>query len=468
MPPREARPSDWKWRTIIEPFRVKSVEPIGFTTLREREKLLDRAGYNLFQIPADKILIDLLTDSGTAAMSAKQWGALMRGDESYAGATSFYRFERVVRGLTGYHHVLPVHQGRAAERVLMGIICRPGAVVIANSHFDTTRANVEAAGARALDLPAPEALDSAKPAPFKGDMDLRGLEREIRAIGPKNIPLILMTVTNNSLGGQPASLENLRGVGRIAKRWGIPYFIDAARFAENAYLIKLREKGQGRRSAREIAQEMFRLADGCLMSAKKDAFANIGGFLAFNDGSLLAPARSSLILGEGFPTYGGLAGRDLEAIAQGLEEVTDEHYLSYRIRSIEYLAAGLRRAGVPIVEPPGGHAVYIDAKRFLSRLAPRLYPAQALACELYRVGGVRAVEIGSLMFGKGGKKGFTPAPMELVRLAFPRRVYTQSHVDYLIEVFSALARDRRSIRGLKILRAPAQLPHFTARLALAS
>ncbi len=465
MPPSEARPSDWKWRTIIEPFRVKSVEPIGFTTLRERERLLDRAGYNLFRLPADKILIDLLTDSGTAAMSAAQWGAVMRGDESYAGATSFHRFERVVRRLTGYRHVLPVHQGRAAERVLMGIICRPGSVVIANSHFDTTRANVEAAGARALDLPAAGALDSAKTAPFKGNMDLRALEKNIREIGPRNIPLILMTVTNNSLGGQPASLANLRGVATIARRWGLRFFLDAARFAENAYFVKTREKGQESRPAREIAREMFRLASGCLMSAKKDAFANIGGFLAFNDNALLGPARSSLILGEGFPTYGGLAGRDLEAIAQGLDEVTDEHYLSYRVRSIEYLASGLRRSGVPIVEPPGGHAVYIDAKRFLPQLPPRCYPAQALACELYRVGGVRSVEVGSLMFGKSGQEGFMPAPMELVRLAFPRRVYTQSHVDYLIEVFAALARGRRAIRGLRLLNAPAVLPHFTARLS---
>ncbi|MHB2026936.1 MAG: tryptophanase [Elusimicrobiota bacterium] len=452
------------YKTIIEPFRIKCVEPLGFTDEAEREALLRQAGYNLFNIRADKVLIDLLTDSGTSAMSAEQWSALMRGDESYAGAKSFFRFEAAVRDLTGYRHVLPAHQGRAAERILMGVIARPGKTVIANSHFDTTRANIEACGARALDLPAPGALDFESPVGFKGNMDVAALEKNIKAIGAEHIPLIIMTLTNNSLGGQPASLENLHAVSEIAQSANIPLFIDAARFAENAYFVKLREKGHERRSAREIAKEMFSCASGCLMSAKKDALVNIGGFLAMDSDAWAQKAREALILGEGFPTYGGLAGRDLEAIAQGLAEVLDERYLAYRLRSVDYLGEGLRASGIPIVEPPGGHAIYVDAKKLLPHIPPDCYPAQALACELYRLGGIRSVEIGSLMFGREEDGRVVPAPMELVRLAVPRRVYTQSHIDYVIEVLADLALRRRDVRGLRLVEAASTLRHFTARL----
>ena len=456
-----------RWRTIIEPFRIKSVEPLGFTTDAERGRVLRKAAFNVFNIPADKVLIDFLTDSGTSAMSAEQWACVMRGDESYAGARSFFVFERAVRALTGYRHVLPVHQGRAAERILMNVACAPGKTVLSNSHFDTTRANVEAAGAAAVDLPAPGALDFGRPGPFKGDMDIRALEAKIRELGPKNVPMIIMTVTNNSLGGQPVSMTNLRRVARVAVRHGIPVILDAARFAENAFFIKRREPGYASRSAREIAREMFSCASGCMMSAKKDALVNIGGFLALNSPAWVRKARELLILGEGFPTYGGLAGRDLETMARGLEEVLDEQYLSYRLRSVEYLGNGLRKAGVPIVEPPGGHAVYVDAKRLLPHIAPERFPGQALVCELYRVAGIRAVEIGSLMFGRGTGKSFVPARMELVRLAVPRRVYTQSHIDFVVEVFADIARRRKSIRGLRLLRSSTRLRHFTAKLAWA-
>ncbi|MEK7383867.1 MAG: tryptophanase [Elusimicrobiota bacterium] len=455
---------DHIWKTIIEPFKIKSVEPLGFTTRAEREQVLRAASWNLFGVPADKVLIDLLTDSGTSAMSAEQWAAIMRGDESYAGARSFFTFEKAVRELTGYRHVMPVHQGRAAERILFSVAGGPGKTVIANSHFDTTRANVEASGAAALDLPVPEAFDFAQPAPFKGDMDLRALEAKIRELGSANIPMIVMTLTNNSLGGQPVSMGNLREVSGIARHHRIPLLLDVARFAENAWFIKRREHGYAARTAAEIAREMFSLADGCWMSAKKDAFVNIGGFLAINDPQWSARAREILILGEGFPTYGGLAGRDLEAMAVGLREVLDEHYLEYRIRSVEYLGDGLRKAGVPIVEPPGGHAVYIDAKRLLPHIAASGYPAQALACELYLTAGVRSVEIGSLMFGRREKEEFKPARMELVRLAIPRRVYTQSHVDFLIEVMVDVASRAKAIKPLRLISASPRLAHFTARL----
>jgi tyrosine phenol-lyase len=454
-----------RWRTIIEPFRIKSVEPLGFTTEAQRRLALRRASYNVFAIPAEKVLIDFLTDSGTSAMSAKQWACLMRGDESYAGARSFFVFERAVRALTGYRHVLPVHQGRAAERILMNVACGPGKTVLSNSHFDTTRANVEAAGASAVDLPVAEALDFGRPGPFKGNMDVRALEARIKAVGPANVPMIIMTLTNNSLGGQPVSMRNLREVAKIAGRHKIPVILDVARFAENAYFIKLREPGYARTPAREIAREMFSYGSGCMMSAKKDALVNIGGFLALNSPAWVRKARELLILGEGFPTYGGLAGRDLETMARGLEEVLDEEYLAYRIRSVEYLGRGLRKAGVPIVEPPGGHAVYVDAKRLLPHIRPERFPGQALACELYATGGIRAVEIGSLMFGRGKGKDFVPARMELVRLAVPRRVYTQSHIDFVIEVFADIVRRRKTIRGLRLLRDPVRLRHFTAKLA---
>ena len=453
-----------RWRTIIEPFRIKTVEPLGFTTDEERERVLRKASFNVFNIPADKVLIDFLTDSGTSAMSAEQWACLMRGDESYAGARSFFVFERAVRTLTGYRHILPVHQGRAAERILMNVACGPGKTVLSNSHFDTTRANVEAAGAAAVDLPVPEALDFDRPGPFKGDMDIQALEVKIRELGPANIPMIIMTLTNNSLGGQPVSMGNLRRVAKIAGRHKIPVILDVARFAENAFFIKLREPGYAKRPAREIAREMFSYGSGCMMSAKKDALVNIGGFLALNSPAWVRKARELLILGEGFPTYGGLAGRDLETMAQGLEEVLDEEYLAYRLRSVEYLGNGLRKAGVPIVEPPGGHAVYIDAKRLLPHIKPERFPGQALVCELYLTAGIRTVEIGSLMFGHGEGNEFIPARMELVRLAIPRRVYTQSHIDFVIEVLADIVRRAKSVRGLRLLEDSPRLRHFTAKL----
>ncbi|MBI4677740.1 MAG: tryptophanase [Elusimicrobia bacterium] len=452
------------WKTIIEPFKIKTVEPLGFTAEAEREAVLREACYNVFNIPADKVLIDLLTDSGTSAMSAEQWAAVMRGDESYAGARSFFTFESAVRRLTGYRHVLPVHQGRAAERILFSVVGGPGKTVISNSHFDTTRANAEASGCEALDLPVPGALDFDTPADFKGDIDLKALEDAIRRIGTPNIPMIVMTLTNNSLGGQPVSMANLREVSRIALHYGIPVIIDAARFAENAFFIKRREPGFSTRKVPEIASEMFSTASGCMMSSKKDAFANIGGFLALNDSEWAKKAREILILGEGFPTYGGLAGRDLEAVARGLEEVLEEQYLTYRIRSIEYLAEGLRRAGVPIVEPPGGHAVYVNVKKFLPHIPPDGYPGQSLVCELYRTAGIRAVEIGSLMFGKNQDGRFVPAPMELVRLAVPRRVYTQSHIDFVIEVFGEIARRKEALGPMRLLEGSQRLTHFTAKL----
>ncbi|MGH2929073.1 MAG: tryptophanase, partial [Solirubrobacteraceae bacterium] len=416
--------------------------PLPFTTRDERERVLREAGWNLFQIPADKVLIDLLTDSGTSAMSAEQWSAMMRGDESYAGARSFFVFEKAVRGLTGLRHVLPMHQGRAAERILFKATGGPGKKFLSNSHFDTTRANVEASGAEAIDLPVPEALDFGTPAPFKGDIDLPALEAKIREAGAANVAMIIMTLTNNSLGGQPVSLENLRAAREISRHHKIPLFLDVARFAENSWFVKKRERGQGTRTPADIAREMFSCCDGAWMSAKKDAFVNMGGFLALNDDAVAKACRDEMILGEGFPTYGGLAGRDLEALAVGLGEALDEHYLAYRIRSLEYLGEGLRRAGVPIVEPPGGHAVYLDARRLLPHIPASGYPAQALACELYLTAGVRGVEIGSLMFGKR-------APMELVRLAIPRRAYTQSHVDFLIEVVSDVAARAKEIRPLR-------------------
>ncbi|HAH07385.1 MAG TPA: tyrosine phenol-lyase [Elusimicrobia bacterium] len=457
---------DWNWKTIIEPFKIKCVEPLGFTDRPERECVLRDAGFNLFNVPADKILIDLLTDSGTSAMSGEQWGGIMRGDESYAGARSFYAFERAVRELTGLREVIPVHQGRAAERILFSILGGPGKTVIANTHFDTTRANVEVSGAEAVDLPAAGALRFDKPGPFKGDIDTAALEAKIREKGRENVPLVVMTVTNNSLGGQPVSMRNLRETAEICRFHKIPLFLDCARFAENAYFIKLREPGYAGRSVREIAREMFSYVDGCMMSAKKDAFVNIGGFFAVNDKALARRAREILIIGEGFSTYGGLAGRDLEAMAIGLGEILEEEYLQYRIRSIEYLGEGLRRHGVPIVEPPGGHGVYVDAKRFLDHIAPERYPGQALVCELYLTGGIRSCEIGSLMFGRRGKDGaFEPAPMELVRLAVPRRVYTQSHIDFVVEVFGDIASRAKSLKGMRLLEASEVLSHFTARLA---
>jgi tyrosine phenol-lyase len=450
---------------IIEPFRIRTVEPIHFTTRPEREAALRTAGYNLFALSAADVLIDLLTDSGTGAMSTDQWAAMMRGDESYAGSASFARFAQVVADLTGCRHIIPTHQGRAAERILFAETVTAGQVVPSNTHFDTTRANVEFQGATALDLPSPEAADLQSPARFKGDLDVAGLERAFAELGPERIPLVVVTITNNTGGGQPASLANLRAVREVCRQHGRPLILDAARFAENAWFVTQREPGQEGRTPREVAEEAFRLADGCWISLKKDGFGNIGGVLALNDGDLARRCRDLLILTEGFPTYGGLAGRDLEALAQGLLEVTDPDYLRYRARSAAYLAEKANAAGVPTVQPPGGHAVYLDAGAFLPHLAPHELPAQALAAELYLEGGVRGVEIGTLMFGRPRPDGpDEPAAHELVRLALPRRTYTQSHVDYVGEVIAAVAARREAIRGYRILEQPPFLRHFTARL----
>jgi tryptophanase len=443
-------------KTIIEPFRIKSVEPLHHTTREEREGWLAEAGYNLFLINARNILIDLLTDSGTSAMSVEQWAAMMRGDESYAGSDSFYRMKVVVQELMGFRHVIPTHQGRAAERILFSVLCRAGMVVPNNTHFDTTRANVEFTGARAVDLPVPEAADTQLPAPFKGNMDTGALERLIQEEGPDRIPLIMVTVTSNSSGGQPVSLANLEAVHEIARRHNIPLYLDACRFAENAYLIQQREPGYAAWSPKQIAQRMFSLADGCTFSAKKDAFANIGGFLCTNDDRLAEQEKNLLILTEGYPTYGGLAGRDLEAIAVGLKEVLDPDYLQYRIASTAYLGRHIAENGVPIVQPPGGHAIYIDAGRMLPHIPRHQFPGQALAVELYRHAGIRSVEIGSLMFGANARH-------ELLRLAIPRRVYTQSHIDYVVEAILEVNQHKDSIRGLEITHEPRFLRHFTAR-----
>ena len=443
-------------KTIIEPFKIKSVEPLRHTTVAERERRLEEAGYNLFLIDARHILIDLLTDSGTSAMSTEQWAALMRGDESYAGSESFYRMRRAVQGIFGFRHVIPTHQGRAAERILFTVMCRPGDVVPNNTHFDTTRANLEFAGARAVDLPLPEAADTQAALPFKGNMDVDALRRLIQEVTPQRIPLVLLTVTNNSAGGQPVSMQNIRAVRAVAAEFGIPFYLDACRFAENAYLIKLREPGYRDKTAKQIAQEMFSYADGCTFSAKKDAFANIGGFLATNSDVLAEQEKNLLILTEGFPTYGGLAGRDLEAIAVGLQEVLHEDYLQYRIASTNYLGRHIADHGVPIVEPPGAHAIYIDARRMLPHIPTEQFPAQALSVELYRHAGIRSVEIGSVMLGDNARQ-------ELVRLAIPRRVYTQSHIDYVVEAILEVNEHRDRIRGLELIYQAKALRHFTAR-----
>jgi len=453
-----------KTKTIIEPFKIKSVEPICFTTRKEREKLLKEAGYNTFMLHADDVLIDLLTDSGTSAMSAKQWAGIMNGDEAYAGSKSYYRFEEAVNNITHMKYIIPTHQGRAAEKILFSIVGGEGKYFPNNTHFDTTRANIEFTGAVAEDFITEVGKHPEQRADFKGNMDVEKLNAFIKEKGAENIPLCMMTVTNNSGGGQPVSMQNIREVKEVCKKYNIPLFLDACRFAENAYFIKKREKGYANKTVLEIAQEMFSYADGATMSAKKDALVNIGGFLAMNDEELAMKCRNMLIVTEGFPTYGGLAGRDLEAVAQGLEEVVDEHYLEYRIRSVEYLGEKLVSAGVPIIEPPGGHAIYMDAKRFLPNIPADQYPAQSIVCELYLEGGIRSVEIGSVMFGKYGKDGkLIPAMMELVRLAIPRRVYTQSHVDYLIEIIIEVFRNRAKLKGYKIVYEAPMLRHFTAR-----
>jgi tryptophanase len=448
---------------IIEPFKIKVVEPIALSSRAERERWLEEADYNLFALPAERVTFDLLTDSGTAAMSAAQWGAMMIADESYAGSRSFHRFETVVRDLTGYRHIIPTHQGRAAERILFQITVKPGTIVPSNNHFDTTRANIEYDQGEARDLVVEEGRDTASPYPFKGNIDLARLDDLCRREKAR-IPHGMLTITNNTGGGQPVSLENIRGCSQILRRHGIPFILDACRFAENAYFIKMREPGQGHRSVRDIACEIFRLADGCIVSGKKDGLVNMGGFLALDDDRIAAEARNLLILTEGFPTYGGCAARDLEALAIGLEEVLDEAYLEYRLATVRYLAEGLNRAGIPTVQPPGGHAVFIDARRLLPHIPAHAYPGHALACELYLEGGVRSCEIGSVMFGRHEQGGsFTPARHELVRLALPRRVYTQSHVDRLLEIARVVAARAPWLGGMEMTWAPPYLRHFTAK-----
>jgi tryptophanase len=462
--PVETRRKIMDIRTIIEPFKIKSVEPIRMTTREERERILESAGYNLFLVRAEDVLIDLLTDSGTNSMSAEQWAGVMRGDEAYAGSRSFFEFENQVREITGFKHVIPTHQGRAAEKILFTVLHREGAVYLGNTHFDTTRANIEFTGATAVDLPIPENREPARYHPFKGNIDLGRLEEELsRAAG--SVRAVVMTATNNTGGGQPVSVANLREAGRLAHEHGAMLILDACRFAENAYFVKQREEGYDSKSILEIAREMFSHADACTMSAKKDGLANIGGFLGCNDDEIAMQARNLLILTEGFPTYGGLAGRDLEAVAQGLREVLDEDYLRYRIRSVEYLGEKLSGQGVPLIQPTGGHAVYLDAGSFLSHISCDGFPGVVLANELYLTGGVRSVEIGTLMFGKTDPDTGRQAspPMELVRLAIPRRVYTQSHVDYVAEVVIDVWSRREELSGLRLIHEAPFLRHFTAR-----
>lgn len=452
-------------KTIIEPFKIKMVEPIKITTPEERAEILQRAHFNVFLLPAEDVIIDLLTDSGTSAMSSEQWAGMLRGDEAYAGARSWYRFQKVVQDLTGMPHILPTHQGRASERILFELVGGPGKIIPNNNHFDTTRANIEHSGAKAVDIVIDEGTQPRSRHPFKGNLDCRKLEELIAREGRDRVPLCMVTVTNNSGGGQPVSLANLQEVRSICSRHHIPLFLDACRFAENAYFISQREPEQEGRSARSIARAMFDLADGATISAKKDGLVNIGGILLMRDDALAQRANNLLILTEGFVTYGGLAGRDLEAMAQGFQEVLEEDYLHYRIRSVEYLGEHLLEAGIQIVEPPGGHAIYIDAAAFCPHIPPAQFPGQALVCALYRHAGIRAVEIGSVMFGKvdpvTGKT--TYPPMELVRLAIPRRVYTQSHIDYVVEATIEVFKNRKQIRGLEMIEAPPMLRHFTAK-----
>jgi tryptophanase len=451
--------------TKIEPYKTKVVEPIRFTARAEREASLAAVGYNLFGLHSSQVIIDLLTDSGTAAMSAAQWSAMMMGDEAYAGSSSFYRLEAVVKRLTGLDHVIPTHQGRAAEKILFAVTCAKGMIVPNNTHFDTTRANVEYVGGEAIDLLAPEGRDLDSEAPFKGNMDVEALETLIERVGRERIPLVMLTVTNNSNAGHPVSMENVKKTAAVCRRYDIPLFIDACRFAENCYFIRAREPGYGSRSVREIAEEMFREADGCTMSGKKDGLVNIGGFLGLNNDEWATQCRNLLVLIEGFPTYGGMAARDMDALAVGLEEVLDETYLRARIEQVEYLGEGLVRAGVPIMRPTGGHAVYVDARRFLPDIPPEQFPGQSLVCEIYLEAGIRACEIGSVMFGKTdpvtGRE--IPASQDLVRLAVPRRVFTRNHLDYIAEAFANVAARREAIKGMRIVSQPRFLRHFTCR-----
>jgi tryptophanase len=451
-------------KTIIEPFRIKSVEPIKMTTREERRKFLEQAQFNMFNLHADQVLIDLLTDSGTSAMSQEQWAGIMRGDESYAGSKSFFELETRVREIFGYKHLIPTHQGRAAERILFSCVVEEGMIIPSNNHFDTTRANIEFQKAEALDLVIEEGKQPSVDHPFKGNIDLQKLEDLISRVGTEKIPMVMVTITNNSGGGQPVSMDNIKSISKICKKYNLPFIIDACRFAENAYFIKLRENGYENKTPMEIAVEMFSYADGCTMSAKKDALVNIGGFIALNDDEWAQKCRELLILTEGFSTYGGLAGRDLEAMARGLLEVLDEDYLKYRIASTSYLGKHLQKLGVPIVTPPGGHAIFVDARAFLSHIEPGKLPGQALCCALYLEGGIRSVEIGTVMFGRHnpvtGEE--TIADMDLVRLAMPRRVYTQSHVEYIVEVFEEILNTKDKIKGLAFKSQPKFLRHFTA------
>ena len=451
-------------KTIIEPFRIKSVEPITFTTREERQQALERADYNLFLLRADEVLVDMLTDSGTGAMSTHQWAGMMLGDETYAGARSYYKLEDVVKEIKGFKHLIPTHQGRAAERILFSTLVKDGHVVPSNNHFDTTRANVEFVGGEARDLVIDEGRQPGVIHPFKGNMDPDKLRQTIAEVGAENIPVVMLTVTNNSGGGQPVSMANIKAISAICREHGIPFFLDACRFAENAWFIKVREEGYADKEPLEIAQEMFSYADGCTMSGKKDGMANIGGYITLNDDDVATQCRNLLILTEGFPTYGGLAGYSLEALAVGLKEALDPHYLEYRVRNVAYLAEKIEAAGVPFVKPPGGHALFIDAKAMLPHIPATHYPAQALAIALYLEGGIRGVEIGSVMFGKPQPDGGEiPSAMELVRLAFPRRVYTQSHIDFVSEILAYVYRQRDELKGVRITWQPPFLRHFSAK-----
>ncbi|PIE03775.1 MAG: tyrosine phenol-lyase [Acidobacteria bacterium] len=451
-----------KHKILIEPFKIKSVEPINYTTFEMRKEMLEKAKYNVFLLHAKDVMIDLLTDSGTGAMSAQQWGAIMTGDESYAGADSFYQFRDTIRDIFTMEEVIPTHQGRAAERLLFGHLCKSGQIVPNNTHFDTTRANIEYLNVEARDIVIPEARDCSAVLPFKGNMDIGALE-SLLAEQADNVPFIMITITNNSGGGQPVSLANMKAIRKVADKYRKPIYVDSARFAENAYFIKMREEGQQDKSPIEIAREFFSMADGALMSAKKDGMGNIGGFVALRDKKIADEVRTTLILTEGFPTYGGLAGRDLSALSLGLYEALDEHYLEYRIRTSEYMAEKLRGLGIPIMEPPGGHAIYVDAKAMLPHIEPLQFPGQSLACALYLQGGIRAVEIGSVMFGAKDEEGNPmTAPNELVRMAFPRRVYTQAHFDYVAEVLGSIKKIGDKLPGMRITMEPPYLRHFTS------
>lgn len=453
-----------EFKTIIEPFKIKMVEPIKMTTSEERKEFLKRAHYNPFLLKSEQVMIDFLTDSGTSAMSSNQWAGMMQGDESYAGAKSWERMESAIHELTGLPYIFPTHQGRAGERILYGYLGGKGITFISNTHFDTTRANIEFSGAEAIDIPIPEGTNPSIIHPFKGNMDLVKLEDLIKEKGAKNIGGVILTVTNNSGGGQPVSMENAKGISVICKKYNVRFFLDCCRIAENSYFIKHREKGFEKHTYKQIAQEMFSLTDGAIMSAKKDALVNMGGFLAVKDKELAEACKNLLIITEGFTTYGGLSGRDMEAIAIGLEEIFDANYLHYRIKSTAYLGEKLHKMGVPLIMPIGGHAVYIDAKALYPQIPVNQYPGQALVCELYLAGGIRSVEIGSVMFGKYDSEGkLVPASMELVRLAIPRRVYTQSHIEYVIEVFEKLFENRKNVKGIKIIEEPKFLRHFTSK-----